>query len=319
MANNFIDAVSQAQVIATQMSNETLLPLRPNYIFDGVAKSKEWNLPRHPTKGDTLSFPVLGAIAANTAALDPTAATITGSVKTVYTRRNVSLSLYGDHATMDTLQLEPEAFVDNARDTMWSLTDQALNSMNLLARAEIDGNKYSNESSGTLSATYHYYASDGTASTMGPLKAIDVRKVVADMLGDNVQKFANGNFVCILGQNQATQLRAETGNAAWGAAVLAGDESAQRRFNGSIGTFEGVEFVVNNQIIVDSGGGTAACYFLGADGVGKAIGKELSIAMSPTPRGNHDNLLLMHWESLVGYKVIRRESIRVVSSTNTQL
>jgi N4-gp56 family major capsid protein len=317
MANNFVDVVSQAQVIATAYSSEVLKPLRPNYVFDQVAKRKVWEMSRPPIKGDVLQFPVLGAIAANTAALDPTASAITGSVKTVYTRRNVTLNLYGDHATIDTLQLPAESFVEVAGDVAWSLTDQAMNSMNLVARAALTNNKFANETSGTLSTTYHFYGSDATASTMGPLKAIDVRKIKEKMLSDNVQPFENGMYVCILHPAVSTQLRAETGNASWGAAVLAGDSAVQRRFNGSIGNFEGIEFVVNNQ--VPNLTNTATSYFIGADALGKGIGSELRIKPKSSMSGNHDNLLTIYWDSLVGYRIIRRESCRVLSSTNTVL
>ena len=317
MANNFIDIVSQAQVIATAYSSEVLKPLRPNYVFDQVAKRKVWEMSRPPIKGDVLQFPVLGAIAANTAALDATASAITGSVKTVYTRRNVTLALYGDHATIDTLVLPAESFVEVAGDVVWSLTDQAMNSMNLVARLALTNNKFADEVSGTLSTTYHFYGSNGTVSTMGPLKAVDCRKIKEKMLSDNVQPFEDGMYVCILHPTVATQLRAETGNASWGAAVLAGDQSAARRFNGSIGNFEGINFVVNNQ--VPNLTNTATAYFIGADGLGKGIGSELRIKPKSTLSGNHDNLLTIYWDSLVGYRVIRRESVRVISTTNTVL
>jgi N4-gp56 family major capsid protein len=317
MANNYVDAITQAQVIATSFSNETLRPLRPNYVFDQVSQAKMWDLNRTPNKGDTLVFPVLGALAINTAPLSATAAESTGSQKSSYTRRSVSLELYGDHTKIDTLQLEPESYANVISDNMFLMTDQAMGSLNAIARTAVDSNKYANEVSGTLSGTYHYYGSSGTAGSMGPLKSADVRKVVADMLGDSVQKFEDGYYVCILNQNQATQLRAETGNASWGAAVLAGDSSVQRRFNGSIGTFEGVNFVVNTETV--STANTAACYFLGADGVGKAIGTNMRIQPNPVMGGDHANMLTLFWDQLVGYRVIRREAVRVVSTTNSVL
>jgi hypothetical protein len=46
MANNYVDAITQAQVIATSFSNETLRPLRPNYVFDQVSQAKMWDLNR---------------------------------------------------------------------------------------------------------------------------------------------------------------------------------------------------------------------------------------------------------------------------------
>ena len=318
MANNFIDKVSQAQVIATSFDNMTVRPLRPRYVFDGMAKEKSWNLNSNPNKGDALQFPVLDAISANTAALDPTNATITGSVKTVYTRRSVTLTLFGDHATVDTIEFRPEAFVDAMADVAFSMQDQGMNSLNLIARQAFFINKFSNEVSGTLSSTFHYFGSQGTVSTIGPLKAIDVRLIVADLKADNVETFEDGFYMAVVHPNVSTQLRAETGNAAWGAAVLAGDGSVQRRFNGDIGTFEGVRFIVN-PAVNGAGTGTLTSYFTGREGVGKAIGKDLSVSMKPELEGPHSNLAVFRWNALVGYKVIRREAVRIVSTTASKL
>ena len=102
MAGNFIDIASQAIAISTMIDKMTVRPLRPKYIFDGVAKQKLWNLNTNPTKGDTVEFPVLAAFSANTAALDPTATTI-GSQTTTYTRSSVALQLYGDHSSDQTV------------------------------------------------------------------------------------------------------------------------------------------------------------------------------------------------------------------------
>jgi N4-gp56 family major capsid protein len=320
MANNFIDVQSQAIVIASAMDTLSLKPLLPRYVFDGVAKQKVWNLNNSPIKGDTIEFPVLAEVSANTAALDPTNATRSGSVKTSYTRSSVSLSLYGDHSTIDMLQFRPETFVDISSDVVFTLQDQAMKSINNLARNVLDLNKYTNEASGTLSSTYHYYGSQGTGSSnIGPLKAIDVREVRSDLQAANVEPFADGYYIAICGPKVANQLRAETGNAAWGAAVLAGDASVQRRFNGDIGTFEGCRFIVDNTVTVASGGGTATSYFVGQDSLGKAIGFDARVQLNPIPAGNHHNLYTYFWDALLGYKVIRREGVRIVSTTNVNL
>ena len=318
MANTFNDVASMAQVIATSFDNMTVRPLRPNYIFDAVCQEKQWNLNRNPNKGDTMVFPVLNAFGADTAALDPTSTVITGGEVNVYTRRTVSLSLYGKHAVIDTLQMVPEAFVDAAGDVAFNMQDQAMNSLNVLARAAIDLNKYSNEVSGTLSGTYHYYGSSGTVGSMGPLKAVDVRSVVADMKGDNVKPFGDGNYVAIVDPVVSTQLRAETGNAAWRSAHLSGDSSVQQVFSGEIGIFENVRFVVNNEVSGASTN-TVSSYFLGSEGCGKAIGKDVSVSMKPDLDGPHSNLATMRWNALVGYKIVRREAIRIIETTSGKL
>jgi N4-gp56 family major capsid protein len=318
MANNFNDNVTQAAIIATAFDNMSVKPLRPNYVFDALAKEKVWNLPSMPNKGDALQFTRLSALSSNTGALDATSTAINGGKKNSYVRVAVSMDAYGDYMVYDTLELGNESFVDALADGAFLTQDQAMNSVNLLARTAIDKNQYSNTVSGTLSSTYHYYASGGgTAGQMGVLKAIDVRAIVADMKADNVKTFEDGYYLAVVDPNVATQLKSETGNAAWGAAVLAGDESVQRRFTGDIGTFEGVRFVVSTEC-AKSGTGTVSSYFLGQDGVGKAVGQDVRISMKPELEGPHSNLAIMRWNALIGYGIIRREAIRIVSSSQSQ-
>jgi N4-gp56 family major capsid protein len=317
MANNFVDVASQAAIIATAFDNMAVKPLRPNYVFDGVAQEKVWNLPTMPNKGDNITFTRLSALSANTGALDPTAAAGTASQKSTFVRVSVPMTLYGDHTIIDTLQLGNESFVDAVSENAFLMQDQAMNSQNLIARDAIDKNQYSNTVSDTLSSTYHYYASNGTVSSMGVLKAIDVRKVVADLKGANVPTFEDGFYMAIIDPNVATQLRSETGNAAWGAAVLAGDQSVQRRFNGDLGTFEGVRFISSTECR-KQGTGTVSTYFMGKDGVGKANGVPVRVSVKPELGGDHSNLLTIRWNGLFGYGIVRRESIRIVSSSQSQ-
>jgi len=317
MANNFNDVVTQAAIIATSFDNMSIDPLRPQYVFDGVAQEKFWNLNSSPSKGDTMVFTTRAAYSANTAALDPTNLNYNEGTTSSYTRRSVSLQAYGDYTSVDVFEFTPETFVDNMADVAFDIQDQGMNSINRVARAAIDLNKYSNEVSGTLSSTYHYYASNATAGSMGQLRAIDVRKIVADMKADNVRPYDDGNFIGIVHPNVATQLRSETGNAAWSNAVLAGDGSVQRRFNGEIGIFEGVRFIVNNEV-EGAGSSTYSNYFLGREGVGKAIGRDLGVSMKPELEGPHSNIAIMRWNALIGYKIVRRQAIRIVSSIGTQ-
>jgi N4-gp56 family major capsid protein len=317
MTNNFNDVASQVAIIATAFDNMSVKPLRPAYVFDNLAQEKVWNLPSMPNRGDALQFTRLSALSSNTGALDPTSTAINAGKKNSYVRVSVSMDAYGDYMVYDTLELGNESFIDAISDGAFLTQDQGMNSINLLARSAIDKNQYSNTVSGTLSGTYHYYASNGTASSMGVLKAIDVRKVVADLKGDNVRPFEDGYYIAVIDPNVATQLRSETGNAAWGAAVLAGDESVQRRFTGDLGTFEGVRFISSTECR-KQGTGTVSTYFLGKDGVGKAVGQDLRVSVKPTVDGPHSNLVTLRWNALLGYGIVRRESIRIVSSSQSQ-
>jgi hypothetical protein len=308
-----------AQVIGTSFDNVTVRPLRPQYIFDAVATERLWNLNTNPNRGDALQFPVLSALSANTAALDPTTAVITGSQKLTYVRRAVTLEAYGDHGTIDMFESSSETFVDDVSDAAWSLADQAMNSLNILARAAMDLNKYSNEVSGTLSNTYHYYGSYGAgSSTAGPFIAKTVRAVVADLRADNVQPFGDGYYRCILHPIQYTQLRADSDNAAWSKNFEAGtNELASRIASANPDVFEMTRFILNNEVS-GAGTGTISAYLVGRDFVGKAIGRDVQIKTNDVMAGPQENLLTIHWNALVGYKIIRRESGRIIETVNTK-
>jgi N4-gp56 family major capsid protein len=317
MANTFNDVLTNANMIGTIFSGITVKPLRPKYIFDDLCKERVWAMTGTPKRGDALSFPVLSSYSANTAAMDPTTVTPTSDQRNTYTRRTVTLEAYGRNSIVDLYEYEPESFLDNVvGDLVFNLSDQGMNSLNDLAKAAIDLNKYSNETSGTLSGTYHYYGSQGTASSMGELKAIDVRQIIADLKGDNVTPFADGFYMGVIHPLVATQLRAQTGNDAW--RIPHAYAQPNEIWTGEIGEFEGVRWVANNQV-TGAGTGTISCYVLGQEGCGKGIGKDLQVGTDPKLWGKFNNLLNMFWTALVGYKIIRREAIRIIETTNTNL
>jgi N4-gp56 family major capsid protein len=318
MANNFNDTVNLAQLIATQFDTSSVKPLRPNYIYDALAKEKQWDLNRNPNKGDTLQFVVFDAFSANTGALVATSTNI-GQETISHTRKTVTLNLYGRHAVTDLLEANAETFVDEISDIAFSLADQGMNSMNRLARNAFDLNKYSNETSGTLSATYHAYGSYGaSSSTVGPLKSKDIRTQKANLQADNVQTFPDGYYYAIIHPTQYTQLRADADQGAWSDVSENVESGANLIRRGSVGTFEGFKFFVDNEV-AGASGSTISAYFLGKEGVGKAIGKDLTVKRNPTLHGPHANLMIMHWEALLGYGRIRREAIRIVECSSTKL
>jgi hypothetical protein len=320
MASTFLDKTTLAQIIGTSFDNISVRPLRPRYIFDAVAQEKNWNLNTNPNRGDALQFAVLSALSANTAALDPTTATITGSQTSTYTRRSVLLEAYGDHAVVDMYESRAETFVDEVSDIVFNLTDQAMNSVNVLARAAMDLNKYSNETSGTLSGTYHGYGSYGIgSSTAGPLKAINIREVVADLRGRNVPTFEDGFYRCILHPIQYTQLRADSDNAAWSKVAESGlSELANQIARANPDTFEGVRFIMNTEV-AGASSGTISAYIMGRDFVGKAIGRDVGVRVNPVMHGPQANLMTVFWNALLGYKIIRRESGVIIETSSTKL
>jgi len=318
MASSYIDKSTLAQVIGTTFDTSSVRPLRPNYIYDAVTREKEWDLNRSPIKGDTIQFAVLSAWSANTGALSPTAVTIAGQETLTHTRRTVSLTPYGRHTTLDMFESNAETFINEVSDAVFNLTDQAMNSLNKLARNAIDLNKYSNETSGTLSGTYHAYGSYGAgASTVGPLNAKDVRRVVSELRGDNVQAFPDGFYYGIISPTQYTQLRADSDNSAWSKSAENVESGVSLIRRGSVGEFEGVKFFVDNEV-AGNGTSTISAYFMGREHVGKAIGKDIRVASKSTLDGSHENIMTLFWDFLGGYKIIRREAGRIVECSSTK-
>jgi hypothetical protein len=318
MANNFNDSVNLANVIATAFDTSSIEPLRPNYIYDALASSKMWDLNRVPSKGDTMVFTIYDAFSSDTGAFVSTSTTI-GQETISYTRKTVSLSPYGRHAVIDLYESNAETFIDEVSDIAFALTDQGLNSMNLLAREAFDLNKYSNQASGTLAGTYHAYGSYGVgASTAGPLKSKDIRTQKANLEASNVRPFADGWFYAIIHPTQYTQIRADSDQGAWSDVSENVESGAQLIRRGSVGTFEGFKFFVDNEV-AGASSNTISAYFLGSEGVGKAIGKDLRVRRNPVLAGPHGNLMVMYWDSLLGYTRIRREAIRIVECSSTKL
>lgn len=316
MANNFIDVSNLGNVIGTLYDGSTVRELRPEYIFDAMAQEKVWAMGRTPVKGDTMTFPLVNAFSANTAALDPTSDAIgTGANTLTSSRRTVSLEAYGSHSVLDILEAEPETYIDAISEVGWAVRDQGFNSINLLARNVMDLNRYSNEASGTVSSTYHSYGSSGTASNIGPLRSVDIRRVYTHLRSNNVQSWSDGLYRAIIDPKGAQQLRGETGNAAWRVFQNNNSNVGDEIMMASLGVYEGFAFFVNNQV-KGAGSQTITAYFMGREAIGKAVGKDLTVTPNKTLRGTHENLLIIKWNALLGYKVIRRIALHTVEHNN---
>jgi N4-gp56 family major capsid protein len=310
----FIDVTTLSTVLGTMFDPRSIRPFKPAYVFDAAAQARTWNQNTNPTRGATIVFPVLSALSTNTAALTPTTATLSGGSALTYTRRSVSLELYGNHSTLDTIESHNETFIDDFSDAAWQLADQGMASLNILARVAMDKQKFGNEVSGTVSSTYNLYGSSGTATHIGPLKSVDIRNVVSKLRANNVPSFSDGLYHAIITPAQYTQLRSDSDAAGWSeTAKYVGKEEL---FMGDMGVFEGVRFIVNNEVL-GKGTATTTSYFFGEDFVGKAIGYDLRVGTKSTLDGPHENLLSMYWDALVGYKIIRRESGYLIHTSAT--
>jgi N4-gp56 family major capsid protein len=132
-------------------------------------------------------------------------------------------------------------------------------------------------------------ASRVTVAAGTTITAAKIRYVVAKMRGANARGFgdmtAGGGFVAFIHPDVALDLRQETDAAGWLIPQnYGGDQS--RRWNGNIGTFEGVTFIETNRapIFADAGvGGTVDVYatlFVGREALAMAYS---SVEHGPEP------------------------------------
>lgn len=313
---SFNDINQLYNVIGTTFSGVTLMPLRPKYPFDALAVARTWDLNSSPSKGDAVTFPVLGAWAANTAAMDSTTTDYSGGSVLAYTRKSIALSPYGNYSVYDTEVARMETFSNEISDMAFQLADQGMNSINLVCRTVMDLNRFSNGVSGTLSATSGIYASSGTVSTMGALKAKDVRAIVSSFKDNKVQPYTDGFFYAVITPSQKTQLRADSDAAGWTESAKYNANGDMLKINGDLGVFEGVRFIESSECKKLTN--THFGYFLGQDAIGKAIGKDMSVKTNPTLAGPYGNLLTMSWTALLGYKVLRSEALIVIQSKSVK-
>jgi N4-gp56 family major capsid protein len=174
-------------------------------------------------------------------------------------------------------------------------------------------------------------ATDPTArNTVEPgdvLCAQDVRRAFTDLSAADVVPFENGFYRAFLHPHTVLDLRSETGSGSWRVPAEYTPSDAQIE-NGSIGAFEGFEFIEASRmpIFADAGSSTTLTdvypsLFLGREALAKAfaapiVGEYPSIRIRPAV----DKLLRFHsvgWYWNGGYAVFRQGALRRVESSSS--
>ena len=174
-------------------------------------------------------------------------------------------------------------------------------------------------------------ATDPTArNTVEPgdtLCAQDVRRAFTDLKAANVVPMENGFYRAFLHPHVVMDLRTETGSGSWRVPAEY-TPSDQQIANGSVGAFEGFEFVEASRmpIFADAGSSTTLTdvypsLFVGKEALAKAyaspiVGPYPSIRIRPAV----DKLLRFHsvgWYWNGGYAVFRQAALRRVESSSS--
>lgn len=292
--------------------------LRPHLHFDGCADVR----PTMQDKpGSSVVFTLNTDLSANSTALDEstdvTPATLASSTATV------TLAEYGDAVEITEL-LRGESFDIPAFDVGAAerIGFQAAISLDTLARDVLKGG--SNVRYATGGAT----APSGRTSIEPEdvIEADNVRRAFTDLYANNVVPFSNGLFRAFIHPDVVYDLRRETGAAAWRDPHTYSDPGAI--YNGSIGEFEGFEFVNTPRapLWADAGSSTTLTDVYGTIFLGKeSLAKAYSVAVSGEYpqiriRPPVDILLRKHtvgWYWLGGYARFREAAIRRVESSSS--
>lgn len=285
--------------------------LRPQLFFDQCATVK----PSHQAMpGSSVKFTIYTDLDVATTALvesvDVDAVALNDGQVTV------TLVEQGN-AALTTAKLVGTSFLDIHRDAANIVGFNAGISQDTLARTPLGA------------GTNVIYSGNATArNTVGPddtITASDVREARADLVTANVMPWSNGYFRSFIHPDVCVDLRTETGVAAWREPHVYSQPG--EIWNGSIGCFEGVEFIETPraEVLADAGSSTTLTDVYKTVIVGQqALAKAWSASVSgPTPKIVYGEvvdklrrLTPIGWYWLGGYARYREESLRRIESSS---
>jgi N4-gp56 family major capsid protein len=174
------------------------------------------------------------------------------------------------------------------------------------------------------------YSGNATArNTVGPddtITAADIREARANFVEDSVVPWRNGYFRAFMHPDVCVDLRTETGVAAWREPHVYSQPG--EIWNGSIGAFEGVEFIETPraEVLADAGSSTTLTdvyktYLVGQQALAKAFSAKVS---GPVPKIVYGEvtdklrrLTPIGWYWLGGYARYREESLYRIESSSS--
>lgn len=286
--------------------------LRPNLFHDRIADVRPT---RQSMPGSSVKFTLYTDLNVATTALvesvDVDAVAVSDAQKTV------TLAEYGN-AVVTTAKLRGTSFLQVDEDVANMIGYNAGLTLDTLARTPL------------LSGTNVRYANGATArNTLTPsstLKAADVRYVLAQFHKNNVMTFEDGLYRAFVHPDQAYDLRTETGAAAWRDPHVY--SAPGEIWNGSVGAFEGFEFIETprSNVVSDAGSSTTLtdvyqALFVGRQALAKAYSSEVSGPVPKVVRGPVTDKLERFkptgWYWLGGYGRFREESLYRIESASS--
>lgn len=233
--------------------------LRPELYFDACASIKPT---RQSHRGSTVTFNIYNDLAPNVTPLsetvDVTSVAVTDNTVTV------ALAEYGN-AAITTAAARGWAYLMVDEDVANVVGFNAGISFDSLARNPL------------VAGTNVYFGNGGagprnTLAATNLLKAADVRRRVANLASDNVQRVLNGYYKGFMAPEVEVDLREETGAAAWRDPHTY--SQPEQIWNGETGAFEGVSWIITPRLsaanLETTQGGAGG--FVNGGAVGGAVG-----------------------------------------------
>lgn len=296
--------------VSTAFDQVAHFALRSQPLFEMVADVRS-TAQSHNGSGVQFTFyaDMAQATSALTEGTDVTAVALTDSAVTV------TLAEYGN-AVITTAKVRGTSFLNVDADAANIVGYNMADSMDKIV---------SDVANGGSNVTHVGQSSRGAITASDVYTAAEGRKAVAQLRGRSAPGWENGNYMAIIHPDVSYDLRGDTAVTDVIAYQIRQDGAPVRA--GSIGTFNGIEYVENSRagLIADGGSGTVDVYqtlICGRQGLAKAFsraagfGPEPSIVVGPVT----DTLRRFNpigWYHLVGYGRFREECLQRVESASS--
>lgn len=312
MADVFTGASSAAgsgqltNQVLTAYNRSAYFALRSNVVFDQFATVKAGNL---TSPGNPVRFNLWDDMSVATTALSETvdvdARGLSDSTVTV------TPAEYGD-AVLLTIRLRTDDFLIGFDSDVADLLNYGMvNTLDKLAVTAIDGAGTEVIHTNATAETDIIAADDLTVAL--------VRQQRAKLDGSSVLPWDGSSFAGVIHPDVSYDLKSETGDGSWTATAQYSD--ASRIWNGEIGTFDGVRFIVTPRATISDGGGsgtvdTYSSYFFGKEFLAKAESIPPHMVLGPVT----DKLMRFQplgWHFYLGYSGFRSAALRRVITAST--
>lgn len=295
--------------VKTAYDKVAMEAFRARNVFRAIASIKH-STDSDPMKGTVVVFTKITAMGVATTPLGE--ATEPTPVNISDTQPSVTLAEYGN-GVKETKKLRKTSFLNIDLSVPREVSANMEESVDIVARNVL------------VAGTAVQYAgaavSRVTVAAGHVITGNEVREAVANLRGLNIPGVQGGGmFAAYIHPFVSYDLMAETGQAGWQAPHVYSDPA--NIYAGEIGAFQGARFVenANARNFADAGVGSTvdvyATLFVGAEALGEAVGEAQHLVLSG-PFDDLQRFFFIGWYALMGWGIIRQESLRRLESSSS--